>query len=315
MALLSDDMRTLAQNLLQDYESRMEAVADLRTNVRQWLNNSRTVQRALSAEQRQKLGEQRSGLATDTFAFINTIHAEQRQKFDEYMLSLRGQVADTLKEIDQAHQVMSAEQRQKLGEQRSGLATDTAAFINTIHAEQRQKLDEYMLSLRGQVAETREKYQTDQAEAAKVWANLSQLKQKNRMTLDVTPRVKKGSATSSQTAESAGRVASHAESSVAADDLKVIHGIGPAEPSDAVDELTVIHGIGPSPAEPSVPVDELTVINGIGHTMARHLSDAGITSFRQLAASNPEQLHLILGKYGKLANVETWITQAQNLIR
>ena len=223
MALLSDDMRTLAQNLLQAHESRVEAVA---------------------------------ALATDT-----------------------------------------AEQRQKLGEQRSGLATDTAAFINTMHAETRQKLDEYMLSLRGEVTATREKYQTDQAEAAKIWANLSQLKQKNRMTLDVAPRVKKGSATSSQAAENAWKM------------------VSPAEPSVPVDDFKVIHGIGPGPAEPSDAVDELTVIHGIGPTLARHLSDAGITSFRQLAASNPEQLHLILGKSGKLAKVETWITQAQDLIR
>jgi predicted flap endonuclease-1-like 5' DNA nuclease len=280
--------------------------------------------------------------------------AEQRQKLGEQMLSLRGQVADFLKEIDQEHLAMTGEQRQYLAEQmdglhhqvsdlrqaaatflgeldksnqsmanelslkligqRSGLATDTAAFINTIssaHQEmatqlaqelhqsvsdlrhnaatflkatdaahrsmataQKQSLVKGRNQLMAEVTATREKLnieqsavRTDQAEAAKVWANLSQLKQKNRMTLDVAPRVKKGSATSSQA----------------------------AEPSDAVDELTAIHGIGP--------------------TMARHLSDAGITSFRQLAASNPAQLYLILGKSGKLAKVETWITQAQELIR
>ena len=383
MALLSDDMRTLAQNLLQDHDIRMEAVAGLRTNVRQELKNYRSTHQALTAEQEKALNQHMEDLRHEvaearltTSKFLNEINAQQktmtakqRQELGEHMLSLRSQVAnahqatvDFLKEIDQKRETMNGEQRRHLGKQmddlhsqvnnirqaattflgdldksnqamadelgllliwqRSRLATDTVAFINTIgsaHQEmtvqQAQELSEHSAKLHqnvmdlrhnaatflkatdaahrsmataqkqsmvkgrnqlmAEVTATREKNQTeqsavrtDQAEAAKIWANISQLKQKNRM--------QKGPATSPQAAESVWRMGS------------------PTEPSGS-DDFQVIHGIGPG--------------------MAKHLYAAGISSFAQLAASTPEQLRQALGKAGKLAKVETWITQAQNLIR
>jgi predicted flap endonuclease-1-like 5' DNA nuclease len=390
MALLSVNMRTLAQNLLQDHETRMEAVADLRTKVRLELNNYRTAQRTLSAEQEKALDQHmeamrrevaEASLATSKFlkemdAHLQTISAEQRQQLGEHMLSLRGQVAnasqasvDFLKEIDQDRQAMTGEQRRHLGQQmddlhlqvnklrkaavtfledldksnqsmaddlslkltwqHSRLSSDTAAFINTIRSahqemasQQAQELSEQSAELQTnvrnlrdnaatflkatdaahrcmataqkqsmvkgrsrlmtEVSATREKLHAeqsavhaDQVEAAKIWANISQLKQKKHMTLDDTPRVKKDPTAPTQAAESAWKMA--------------------------------------SPVEPSNPVDDFKVIRGIGPAMAQHLYSAGITTFKQLAASQPEQLYLILGKSGKLAKVETWITQAQDL--
>ena len=255
MALLSGEMRTLVQNFVHDYKARVEAVADLRTNVKLELNNYRTAQQALSAEQEKAL--------------------------DKHKEALRREVAYFLKDTDAAHRSMATAQEQSLVEGRNQLNAEVTATREKLRSEQNamataqeQSLVEGRNQLNAEVTATREELHTDQAEAAKIWANISQLKQKNRMTLDVAPRVKKGSATSSQAAESAWRMASPAE-----------------------------------------PVDDLKVIHGIGSGMAKHLNDAGISSFAQLAASTPEQLRQVLGKGGKLAKVETWITQAQDLIQ
>ena len=384
MALLSDDMRTLAQNLLQDHDIRLEAVAGLRTNVRQELKNYRSTHQAMTAEQEKVLDQHMEALRQEvaeaslaTSKFLNdmdaqqqALSAEQRQKLGEHMLSLRGQVADAsqatvdfLKKIDQEHQAMTGEQRHHLAEQmdglrqqvsdlrqaaatflrdlnksnqsmadelslqligqRSRLTTDTAAFINTISSARQEmatqqtqgrinhskKLHQNVRDLRqnaatflivtdaahqsmataqkhrmvkgrnqlmAEVTTTREKLQllqsavrTDQAEAAKVWANLSQLKQKNR--------AKNVPDAFFQPAESAGTKR--------------------------------------SPAAPVNHEDDLKAIHGIGAVMEKLLREAGITSYRHLAASTPEELHSILGKNGKLAKVETWITQAKNLIQ
>lgn len=360
MALLSDDMRTLAQNLLQDHENRVEAVAGLRTNVRLELNNYRTAQQALSAEQEKALDKYmealrrevaEASLATCKFlkevdAHQQTMTAEQRQKLGEHMLSLRGQVADFLKEIDQEHQAMTGEQRQylaeqmdglhhqvsdlrqaaatflgeldksnqsmadelslKLTEQRSGLAMDTAAFINTISSAHQEMATQLAQELHQSVSDLRHNAATflkatDAAHRSMATAQKQSLvKGRNQLMAEVIATREKNhseqSAVRTDQAEAAKVWANLSQLK-----QKKIMKKGSATSSQA--------------AEPSDAVDELTVIHGIGPTMARHLYDAGITSFRQLAASNPEQLYLILGKSGKLAKVETWITQAQDLIR
>ncbi len=57
---------------------------------------------------------------------------------------------------------------------------------------------------------------------------------------------------------------------------------------------------------------DLQQIKGIGPKYARKLSDAGITTLEQLAASTPEQLQAIIQVRG-LANYEDWIRQAREL--
>jgi len=67
---------------------------------------------------------------------------------------------------------------------------------------------------------------------------------------------------------------------------------------------------------PPNSVDDLEVIDGIGPAMHKRLNNGGISSFEQLAARTPDELSQILGKTtARLANVETWIAQAQNLIQ
>jgi predicted flap endonuclease-1-like 5' DNA nuclease len=383
MALLSD-MRTLAHNLLQDYETRVGSVAGMRTNVRLELNNFRTTHRALSATQgkalemhmealRQEVAKARQ--ATSKFlkevdAHQQTMTAEQRQTLGEHMLSLREQVASAsqatvnfLQEIDQERKTMNDEQRQRLGKQmddlhsqvnglrqaaaafignldksnqsmaddldlkltwqRTSLATDVAAFINSISAahqemasqqaqelnEQSEKLHQDVSDLRHDAASFLKATNTTHRSKAKAQKQ-SMTKGRNQLTAEVTAAREKlhseQNALRKDQAEAAKVWANINEAKKKSRMTK-----GSAKPSPETENSWIMA----SPAEPGEPVDDFTVIHGIGPAMAKRLSDAGITSFKQLAASKPEQIYRLLGKIGKLAKVETWILQAKELSR
>ncbi|MCF8036102.1 MAG: DUF4332 domain-containing protein [Desulfobacteraceae bacterium] len=59
--------------------------------------------------------------------------------------------------------------------------------------------------------------------------------------------------------------------------------------------------------------DDLSIIQGIGSGMQSLLNDAGIYTYAQLAASNPEELRAKLGKAGRMASVDDWIEQARKI--
>lgn len=61
----------------------------------------------------------------------------------------------------------------------------------------------------------------------------------------------------------------------------------------------------------------LEQIQGIGPVFARRLYEAGIVTLADLAAQSPEQLRAIISgvRGGKMVNVQTWIDQAQQLLR
>ena len=64
---------------------------------------------------------------------------------------------------------------------------------------------------------------------------------------------------------------------------------------------------------PTVP-DDLEVINGIGPVIARKLNNAGVITFKQLAALTPVQLREIVGDViQRLADEEQLIAQAAEL--
>jgi hypothetical protein len=68
---------------------------------------------------------------------------------------------------------------------------------------------------------------------------------------------------------------------------------------------------------PLLPVDQsndLTEINGIGPTFARRLNEAGITSFGQLAALDPEQARAITHAAEWQADPADWIDQARQRV-
>jgi len=59
--------------------------------------------------------------------------------------------------------------------------------------------------------------------------------------------------------------------------------------------------------------DDLTVLKGIGPVYQWKLRDAGVSTYKQLAASNPEQLRRMLDvKSWQRVNVESWIEQARD---
>jgi predicted flap endonuclease-1-like 5' DNA nuclease len=66
-------------------------------------------------------------------------------------------------------------------------------------------------------------------------------------------------------------------------------------------------------AEELVP-DALTAIHGIGAGMQRHLNNAGIYTFAQLARSTPEVVRNALGSLGPMTKVEKWIDHAKELV-
>jgi DNA-binding transcriptional MerR regulator len=103
---LSSEMRNLAQNLLEDYGFRIEAVADLRSNVRQELGDLHAAHQAMTAEQQQRLNAHMQVLRRQvaeagraTAAFLNEMDAahqamtiEKQQQLNEHMVSLRRRV-------------------------------------------------------------------------------------------------------------------------------------------------------------------------------------------------------------------------------
>jgi predicted flap endonuclease-1-like 5' DNA nuclease len=61
----------------------------------------------------------------------------------------------------------------------------------------------------------------------------------------------------------------------------------------------------------SVEPDDLTAINGIGLVISEALTNAGVTTYAQLAAMDSGDIQLILDRAGVRAVVsETWIEQA-----
>ena len=63
-----------------------------------------------------------------------------------------------------------------------------------------------------------------------------------------------------------------------------------------------------------VASDDLTKIEGIGPKAAELLNNAGVASYRQLAATSPEQIKAILEQGGGIMatmNPSTWPDQAQ----
>jgi len=66
-----------------------------------------------------------------------------------------------------------------------------------------------------------------------------------------------------------------------------------------------------SESMPSSVPDDLTIIEGIGPKLAEVLRTGGITSFRQLAATTPEQLQQIITRAGiRIGDPTTWPEQA-----
>ena len=76
----------------------------------------------------------------------------------------------------------------------------------------------------------------------------------------------------------------------------------------------------PEPAEDAAseapddgPLDDLTAIQGIGITTQKRLNAAGINSYSQLAAADPEDVRRALSEQQQNTKVERWINRAREL--
>lgn len=68
----------------------------------------------------------------------------------------------------------------------------------------------------------------------------------------------------------------------------------------------------PEPPAPSTEPDDLTVIEGIGPKIAGLLQNAGITTFDELAGSDPARLKALLDEAGlQMADPSSWPEQAR----
>jgi len=385
MALLSD-MRLLAQSILKDHNARMDAVADLRTNVRQELNDYRTAHQSLAFEQNKALNQHMAALRREvveaslaTTIFLDEMDekqrmmsALQRQTLGEHIASLRSQVAnasqatdDFLKEINRDHQTLTNEQRQHLTEQmdhlhhqvndlrqaaadflgdldksnqsmadelstkltwqRSRLAQDTTNFINTVSSahkemaqQQAQELSDQSEKLHQSVQELRQSAAaflkaTDYAHQYMATTQKhNMLHNRNKLAVTVTMMRKR-----LQTEQHALRTDQAEAAKVWANIVRLKQQHRPKKVAAVYQHEQAVENAWTesSPAEPHDAADDLKVIHGIGNVMAQRLNNAGITTFKQLAGSTPEEIYTILGNIGKLAKVEAWIAQAQNLIQ
>ncbi len=77
------------------------------------------------------------------------------------------------------------------------------------------------------------------------------------------------------------------------------------------DELAIAEDEPFLAAEPEPEPDDLTLVEGIGPKMSSVLDEAGITTFHQLASSEPEMLKQLLRDHGlQFADPTTWPEQA-----
>jgi len=208
--------------------------------------------------------------------------------------------AQELAEAHTAHQAMAAEQHQWLTGYVDGLHRDTAVFFKELDsaqqamvAEQRQCLTEYVSTLESGTATMLGDFRTaHQAMAEEQYQRLA--------------------------AERAGL---GAERAGLASDVAAMRGRLQVDLSKArqawssfARQMQERRATDAPPPREKVASDDLTAIRGIGSGTQRHLNEARIFTYIQLAESTPEELRQILGEGAQAAKAGEWIKQAQGLV-
>jgi len=381
MALLFE-MRKLAQGLLEDYNTRQAAVADLRSQVKQELKGYRAAHQAMTADQQRRLEEHMQALRTEVIAAgratmtylkdIDAAHqamtAEQQQALDAHMHNLHNQVTQAsqattvfLQETNQEHQTMTAKQQQWLTEQMGDLRQQVAdlrhtaaAFVSELDASNQSMaadLDQRLSMQRAQLASETVAFRSDVSSAHQEMAfeqkqSLSENQDALRQTVEELRRdaadfvkgldqahhsmaadqqrqiagqrshlkVVVSAARSQSQAEQQARRIDQAEARLTWTSIQALKQQGrthidPAKQAMAGEIFAQPVAAHERSAQPSEPT--LLGIRGIGPAMMHNLNDNGIRTYAQLAASDPEQLRQVLGKAGRLAKIESWISQAK----
>lgn len=102
---------------------------------------------------------------------------------------------------------------------------------------------------------------------------------------------------------------------VAVDDEPVL----PVESGSAVDAAAVAEAVEDAVEEAVAEIEaasaqDLTEIKGIGPTYARRLQAAGILTYADVAAADPEYLREVTRATGAQADPETWIAEARAML-
>jgi len=223
------------------------------------------------------------------------------QELRQTVTGLGDETIEFLKALDAAHQTMSHDLRKDLDghvaglrHAVAGLRHEAAIFVRdlddahqTLAREQHRQLQAEQAQLASAVATLRHQLQaelgkvrSDHGQARRVWSSCARL-MRQRRTRQAAP--------------------------------------SPMPETPAMPPVET--PVSPSVTQPATPPsgegphDDLTSIRGIGPAMSRRLNQAGIHTYAQLAASNPDELRKGLGEVGRLASVQEWIAQAAALTR
>ena len=287
---LPDEVRRLTGHFLEAYDDRTAAVAGIRLATAQELAEYHSAHQAMAEEQRQRLDEDEQELDEQESA-RRAQAAEDARGRGEYVATLKSDTGAMLGEFQTVHQAMAEEQRQRLDEQQS--------------------------ARRAQAAEMRGALQADLSEARRVWTSFAKLMQNRRARRQAAPPPQPTPA--KEPDRRARRQAAPPPPPTPAEES--------AESRSFLDRFVRRQAAPPppptpaeEPAAPAAPVqeaasDDLTAIRGIGASMQKRLNEAGIRTFAQLTNRTADDLRELLGDVGRLAKVQEWIEQAQDLIR
>jgi predicted flap endonuclease-1-like 5' DNA nuclease len=186
---------------------------------------------------------------------------------------MRQASAAFLREVEAAHQAMANDLEARLDADHSTLAENVAA-------------------MRGQLQAERDALRADLDQARSVWASFTSVMQHRRRKKPAPPAARKV----------VERAAAALEEAVEA-----------PEPEEEVAASEAEKAVAAPEAKEEGVEDNLTVIRGIGPAMQRHLNEAGIFTFAQLAKSTAEKVEQSLGDVARLVSPEEWIEEAKEL--
>ncbi len=280
MALV-DEMAKLGQGFVNAWDMRTAAVGDIRMDTAAMLSDVHQAHETMAAELRERLASDRALVADEAAALKKTLQAEIVARRRD-VAEMQADVTAFLRDLEEAHDAMAAQLRERLADDRAHLAEDGAVLKEQLRTEvdtrrvgvagmlsdlggaraamateQRDGLTDERMRLAEDVAAARSLLQQDMAEAHAAWQAINE-----------TMAARRGGVTE-----------------------KERHATKPTKLG--CDDLTRIHGVGPS--------------------MQSHLNDHGIFSFSELGAANADAVRQALGEVGRMAKVEEWIAEARQL--
>lgn len=313
------DMRKLSQELIGAYDERGRAVADIRVNTAGLITGYQSTRQDIAREQRaarrRYMEELRQGVADylgDASQARQEMAKTQREALKRAMADvaqsvaeLRDETAQFMQETQSAREDMSEELRDQLRSQLEVLRSDVARLmkeLNEAHQSMaeamRHDLGDYREKTLEDVRHSRARLQAEMREARRVWSSLQTLLQRRR-------------------ARTVGKT-------VAPVGQPFPKPVSLAQPkpepvSQVAEEPTLVSPplvSTPEPeAKPMGSLPRLTDIKGIGASSAKRLQEAGISDVAVLARCTPERVRAALEEQaGRLAKVEDWIRQAQDMV-